>query len=548
MNLKNRLQENIDKLLSTGPRPPGSNAELAAAKWIEQKLTSFGYYPEIQYFASGSHNAVCSRLTVDGVEYNSLPSLFSASGKVSGELIFISDIFAFPEKNADGKIAVMYAHGGLKERFERMSELKNCGLKAIICISPEMDIISTKLIRYENLGLPVAAVSWRTGNELVRQAGKTADLTIEFEAEPRAGQSQNVIAMLQGENEYWLSVSAHHDTAPFDPGALDNNTGSAMLLALAEAFAGKKLPATVYFVSTGSEENGGFDMCGAGAKAFYKQMHGRLDKCIAHIEIDSIGNNIAIPRICYRGNQRFRKVIGGLGIELSEKLEFSCDHGAAAKSGVPFAWFNDTPDIRPWYHSPADTAENMNIDNCAAFFEPVESLIDTLAKETPFASYLREDERLIRPARFEDFPSIEEINRQAFGPVSMNRMQEDFFGEELGNVPWHVHKNQGAIAFIEKFLHQAIVCEISGQVVGYATAIYNYERGIAEIGNNAVLPEFQGQGIGKAMQREIARRMDEDGFKRLEVCTLEQDIPAQRIYEKLGYRKYTANIHYLKRS
>ena len=92
-----------------------------------------------------------------------------------------------------------------------------------------------------------------------------------------------------------------------------------------------------------------------------------------------------------------------------------------------------------------------------------------------------------------------------------------------------------------------IVCEKAGVVVGYATMLYNEETKIAEIGNNAVYPDYQGQGIGKAMQREIARRMQEDGFSRFTVQTLTCDIVAQKIYEKLGYERIASNIFYLKK-
>ncbi|MCP3966642.1 MAG: Zn-dependent exopeptidase M28 [Lentisphaerae bacterium] len=59
-----------------------------------------------------------------------------------------------------------------------------------------------------------------------------------------------------------MAVTAHHDSAAYAPGALDNGGGVSMLTELARSFAGKKFPATIYFVATGSEENGGNDFCG----------------------------------------------------------------------------------------------------------------------------------------------------------------------------------------------------------------------------------------------------------------------------------------------
>ena len=75
----------------------------------------------------------------------------------------------------------------------------------------------------------------------------------------------------------------------------------------------------------------------------------------------------------------------------------------------------------------------------------------------------------------------------------------------------------------------------------------DYQRGIAEIGNNAVLPNFQGQGIGKQLQKEIMRRMLESNFKKFKVSTLHNDIAAQKVYEKLGFEQIVGNLNYLKK-
>ena len=98
----------------------------------------------------------------------------------------------------------------------------------------------------------------------------------------------------------------------------------------------------------------------------------------------------------------------------------------------------------------------------------------------------------------------------------------------------------------ERNIYQVIVCEIDGEVVGYATMDLDFQRGVAMIGNNAVLPEHQGKGIGKAMQNEINRRMIESGFSKIKVSTLDNDVAAQKVYEKLGFEKILGTLNYLK--
>lgn len=55
-----------------------------------------------------------------------------------------------------------------------------------------------------------------------------------------------------------------------------------------------------------------------------------------------------------------------------------------------------------------------------------------LSAEKPFYPYIKEDDKLIRPAHFNDIPAILDITRLAFAPVSMDKMRQDFFGEKLG--------------------------------------------------------------------------------------------------------------------
>jgi predicted N-acetyltransferase YhbS len=427
------------------------------------------------------------------------------------------------------------------------------GMRGLIVISSQRDIIATKSIRFDQIRkMPIVAVAWDTGNELVRLVGSQACLKVKWCDNPRKNESQNVVAVLPGTGPYWMAVTAHHDSAAYDPGALDNGGGSAMLVELAQCLAGKQFPATIYFVSTGSEENGGLDGCGAGSKAFYHDCKDKLDTCIAHVEIDDIGNILGIPQICFRGNKPFTDLLFDEqtrnNYQLTEWKTFGCDNGVAAKNGVPFVWFTDAVlHPRPWYHSPDDTKDKWSFDKCTFYFEYISRFIEKLANAKPFYPYIKENGLIIRPARYEDLEVAQEITKLAFAPVSTSRMEEDFFGEELNGTPWHVYKNREIQNQFSTNLNLTIICEKDGIVVGYATIIYDKEKKIAKIGNNAVHPDYQGQGIGKAMQREIARRMAEDGYTRFAVQTLTCDIAAQKIYEKLGYERIASNIFYLKK-
>jgi aminopeptidase YwaD len=552
---KKNLEATLDKLLSIGPRAPGSWKELEAAEFINTKFESFGYDSQIKTFSDASHNATDASLEIDDKKFYVLPTQFSAPGEACGELIYLgncSDPFHLRD-DVKGKIGVLFSSENFEDRLNFLLEIEANGMLGIIVISSHKDNIETKSIRFNEIKkMPIAVCSWDTGNALADFAGSQAHLKINWCETPRDNESQNVIATLPGTSPYWMAVTAHHDSAAYAPGAMDNGGGTSMLVELARNFADKQFPVTIYFVSTGSEENGGMDCCGAGSKAFFRDFKDQLDTCIGHIEIDDIGNKLGIPQIFYRGNKTFTDLLFDEKIsknyKIIEKDFFSCDNGISAKYGLPFIWFTDAVlHPRPWYHTPDDTKDKMCLDKCAGYFEHIGEAIEKLANTKPFYPYIKENDLLIRPARYEDLNAAKAITKAAFGPVSTSRMNEDFFGEELGNKPWHVYKNSGIKSHFDKYLNLTIVCEKAGTVVGYATFLYHEDTQIAEIGNNAVHPDYQGQGIGKAMQREVNRRMNEDGFTRFTVQTLTCDIAAQKIYEKLGYKKIASDIIYLKK-
>jgi len=555
--LRQNINRTVNDLLAIGPRAPGSWAELEAAAYVQVRFRELGYEATIERFSAGSHNAESSTITVDGVstEFASLPVQFAKSGDVSGELLYLGRITAplVEVEAVKGRVGLIFAGGGHATAIPYLLQLEKAGLRALVVISSQMDTIETKAVRYPELSIPTLGVSWRTGNELVRHADKQARITVAWCANPRADESQNVVATLPGNGDAVLVVSAHHDSAAFVPGALDNASGTAVLLEVARELAGKKFPATIMFVSTGSEENGGDDCCGAGAKAFYA-VHGEpLERIIAHVEIDDVGNLVGIPRVMFAGNRAFRETALDDKIKenfrLTPSASTSCDHGVALKNGLPYLFVCDaslTP--RPCYHTPEDTPSFLDTEKCAWHVPFVVGMVERLAQVKPFSPSVTDSGRVIRGARYSDHAAVAEITEAAFGPFCMAMLQEEYFGEEVSGAPWHVHKSESVLSGIRNRPLDTVVCEIDDKVVGYASVLFEHGSGIARIGNNAVRPDYQGQGIGSAMQREIARRMEAEGFTRFAVTTLTNDVAAQHVYEKLGYEQVVGSVSYLKKS
>ena len=555
--LKKNLTENLHEIIALGPRASGSLDELTAAKYIKNRLDEFDIkQATIEPFASASHCALDAELKdLDtALKFEALPTLFSPGGTVTGELVFIGNCrtsYVDNEPDLSGKIGLLNPSGSLQERIDFILELEQRGLEALIVASPALDLINTKVVRFPEIKqLPTVSVSWRTACQLKQQVAHQFSLNITSQPELR-DESVNVVGKIPGKGDNWLLISAHIDTTPYSAGANDNAGGCAALLELARQLASEAQPeTTIYLLFSGSEENGGNDFCGAGAKAFYRQYQPKLKNCIAHLEIDDIGNFLSPQEIYVGGNNifidLFKTLVADAPVRVVEKYDPSCDHGSAIKHGVPCAWFTNAMFPRPIYHTPQDSLEFVDIDMIIAAFKVIKQAVKLLSSHQPFFPYLNDGNRLIRPARYADIDEIKTITRLAFEPVSLDRMAQDYFATNLGNLEWHKYKNKSVGAQCKANIYQVIVCEIDGKTVGYATMALDFKRGIAEICNNAVHPKFQGLGLGKAMQQEIMRRMLESGFDKFKVSTLTNDIVAQKIYEKLGFEKIMTGIYYLK--
>ncbi len=536
-----------------GPRAPGSLGEREAALWIKSEFDSMGLPAQIDQFASPSCGCVGSKLSAGGKIFRSTPLQFSPPGKIAGEFVFLGDEeMAAAAEVKPGSIGMLMPVAGLFDRQRLVRELAEKGLGGLVVITPMTDTVNGKIIRDPTQRrMPVVTVNHDVAESLTRHVGHIIELSVAAENNPHEGMSQNVVTTIKGTGSHWLAVCAHYDTASACPGALDNAGGVGALLAVAKRLR-KTIPkATIHFVASGSEEYGGMDFTGRGMLRFFDRMRGDLENCVCLLDIDDIGHKVGTPIYYAAGPKSFRGTAASAPATLrrlfKDRWKFEGgDNGAAHQFGVPYVWFYDHS-LKTFYHTPKDTIRHVDFKKAALFVDDIEVMARRLSDCAPFSPFSKTDSVTVRPARFEDIPAICGITEKAFEPVSLVRMRQDFFGERLGGKNWSEYKCRELEEFCRQRIYQVVAAEVAGHVVGYATWLFDAEQGIAEIGNNAVHPEFQGKGIGKALQKEVERRMREEGFTRFTVSTLGVDIPAQKLYEKLGYTRYAESMHYLRK-
>lgn len=138
-----------------------------------------------------------------------------------------------------------------------------------------------------------------------------------------------------------------------------------------------------------------------------------------------------------------------------------------------------------------------------------------------------------------DVEAMQAIRRAAFAPVFASF--RGLVGEPIA-----------AIAFADADAEQArlldeICAEASGhdvfvvafgeRVIGFASCKLDFERGIGEIGLNAIDPDCAGKGAGAWMYEKILAFMKERGMRIATVGTGgdASHAPARRAYRKAGF-------------
>jgi len=158
---------------------------------------------------------------------------------------------------------------------------------------------------------------------------------------------------------------------------------------------------------------------------------------------------------------------------------------------------------------------------------------------------------MVRPYRPEDLPAIMDIANRAWQGIY--DMFERRYGRELFQIlvpDRRTVKSEQVRRHCERHPDQVFVCEEDdGRIVGFVTFMLDRERGIGEIGNNAVDPECGIKGRGQQMYQAVFERFRQEGMRYAKVTTGldEAHARARRAYERAGFDIHHENITYYKK-
>jgi ribosomal-protein-alanine N-acetyltransferase len=121
----------------------------------------------------------------------------------------------------------------------------------------------------------------------------------------------------------------------------------------------------------------------------------------------------------------------------------------------------------------------------------------------------------IRPAHLRDVPALLALDRRIFGPI------------------WHKPASSFEEALARAFVFT--VAELDGEIVGYQWC--EKQEGHGHITRLAVVPNWEGQGIGTRLLTEALASMVKAGGNCITLNTQESNLRSQILYERHGFRR-----------
>lgn len=145
---------------------------------------------------------------------------------------------------------------------------------------------------------------------------------------------------------------------------------------------------------------------------------------------------------------------------------------------------------------------------------------------------------MIRAYRAEDLSALMNIGNQAWQDIY--RMFRCCYGGELFELLTpdpDTSKGEQIRGHCEQHPDWVLVCEQDGQIKGFVTFRLDPQRGLGEIGNNAVRLDCRGQGVAQELYAAVLDRFRQTGLRYARVHTgLDTaHAPARRAYEKAGF-------------
>jgi hypothetical protein len=377
------LRRDVERLAAIGPRFAGTTGEERGREFVRAELEAAGVAAvreePFEHLAYRPGGASCR---VVGTEFDltSAGLQSTAAGTVEAEAIYVGGgdeealaLVADRGPELAGRIAVV--RSGVPMTV--VPGLVARGAAGIVVVGQVPDGLLNHFTAnfyppplappWEGrvLAAPGVTVEAEAGERLVAllSAGPTR-LRLEHRADYETATSANVVAEIPGSepDAPRVVVGAHYDTQLESPGAADNATGIAALLAMARAWSGARPRRTIELVAFGVEEPAAW-----GASNYVARRE--PESIAAMVNLDALGPPVRATRTIV-ADPRIAALVAdcarATGWEVEQELDARdfpfADHAPFVAAGIPACWIWRYPPPHPYYHSAGDTPRWVDFD------------------------------------------------------------------------------------------------------------------------------------------------------------------------------------------
>lgn len=223
-----------------GERPTGSENNKKVEQFVANYFKQQGFTVELQHFYCPDFKTEGAELTYRGESIPAKPSYYTKGCNVTADSVKVKTVDELKRSDMTGKIAVLHSELTEEqimpksfpfynpERHQKVVQLLEDKKPAAIITVVESD---ESVFEDGDFAIPSVYVTRKDGRVLFEGDG---ELQLVINAAREESQGANVIARLNPAKKKKLVITAHMDTKAGTPGALDNATGIAILLLLAQ--------------------------------------------------------------------------------------------------------------------------------------------------------------------------------------------------------------------------------------------------------------------------------------------------------------------------
>jgi aminopeptidase YwaD len=382
------IQSHLHVLCSEiGERRVGSEGNRKATTYAENILKEAGWQTETTELSVMDWCSEGATLTCNGQSFEALPSPYSLGCTAKGELIAIKNVSQLEKTNIKNKIVLLYDDIAVQQLAPKnfpfwnpdehkhiISVLEKGTPQALICATERNaatagGVYPFPLFEDGDFDIPSVYMKDTEGKRLLEHIDQDVELVSKAKRIPET--AFNVVARKNKQMKERIVISAHIDTKAGTPGAIDNGTGVAVVLTLAELLNDDTGKYPIELVLFNGEDNFG----APGQVKYIEQNTDKFGNILLNINIDGAGYKDGLS--CFSPFELPENIHHALQKVLHNTPEivvgspwYQGDHSLFLQQGcsaiaVASQWLLENMESQKITHTPQDNLNVVNVDRVA---------------------------------------------------------------------------------------------------------------------------------------------------------------------------------------